>query len=73
MDMTTITAEALWEIVCNYHTAGGFADIIPKGPVWNEFWFKYISDAIFANDYDHPEIGFMYLCFLYEMALTGDL
>lgn len=73
MDTTIVTAEALWEIVCNYPADGGFAYTVPPRTVWNSFWFKYISDVISINYYDQPEIGFMYLCFLHEMALTGDL
>jgi hypothetical protein len=73
----TVEQVDMWEVLCDWseQVADGkssFGSIIPvMGPGADYLWLTYFTDChkLIPNVQDR----FMYLCFLHEMQLTGDL
>lgn len=73
----TIEQVDMWELLCTWSEQAangftGFGTVLPVSEI-DYLWFTWFREVYKFLPANLPNERFMYLCFLHEMQLTGDL
>ena len=75
MSTIAVTADDVWNWLCNMRPGGKLSHAIPLTLLGDKFWDDYISEFLnqFIGQDPSVECKFLHLSFIYEAFNSGDL